>query len=128
MNRRSFLKLTVPALVALTIPFKWTSESKWKDFDPSYEYGIAIPLPNKYKINNLPNIVLDILHQNAKEILPSNILYEIRVSIPEVYYRVPRKIAWYYHPGMRSRDLHSMDSCPHICWNEGYVFISKHYT
>ena len=92
-------------------------------FDSTCENGYFIPLKFDERYDNLPIMVLDALHKDAKSILPPDTLYEIRATIPDIR-GWHKQLAWYYHPNMTVQT----NLQPRLLPEFGYFFISQHRT
>lgn len=79
---------------------------KWGDrkkFNPKHEYGLSLPLLKGADYAELSDIVLAILHKEAKRILPKGTPYELRGKVPAKP-RYDKGVAWYFHPRFLTKE------------------------
>ena len=130
MNRRTFFKSLAVSAVALhqahqgiTADGKDLQPHKDSGFCEFCEYGNSMPLVKAWNQCD-KKYILDILHKEARKVLPKGTYYEIRMRIPNLrtdVYRVIRGIAWYRSPYMTQRIGELAQ--PKLAKDGGYVFV-----
>lgn len=116
-SRRDFLKLSAAAAAIPFIPILWKLPPKHV-FSPYAEYGNMVPMAPEHKANFPPQVILEILHRDAKSILPKGCVYEIRSMLPEMFGR-RKGVAWYHNRRTKWGTKHCQET-------DGYIFISRH--
>ena len=99
LNRREFLKLSGVVAAAFAIAPQVLIEREYA-FDPSWEYGAAIPVTD-YNNEEMLKMVMEQLRGDIIKYLPPGTKYEIRAKIPTDFGR-SKALSWYYHPRMAS--------------------------
>ena len=103
LSRREFLKLSGVVAAAFAVAPHVLIERE-HEFNPSWEYGNAIPVTD-YSNEEMLKMAVDILRQDAAKYLPSGVVYEIRAKNDTASFGRDKGIAWYYGPSVEQNPL-----------------------
>jgi len=121
LSRRSFLKTSLVGAVGILIPIKLQLGYS-HEFNPTHECGNVLPLAKEYRYDSLPQTTMDMLHKDARSILPRGTAYELRGRVP-TNFGFDKAVAWYYNPQLDDKQGRN----PYFDEVNGYYFISQHY-
>ena len=128
ITRRKFIGLSGSAILASFLApgklFVLAKLPAGQRFDPSQDYSNELLLALEVKCNNLPQIIRDVLHKDARTVLPVGTIYELIFKFPQNF-GLHKAAAWYYSPRLKRQitgDLKTAQPNP----INGYMLLGRY--